>query len=71
MGCAWCCSGFANQRQPNCNCLHPEEVKIRTEPDHATIVFGFEYLKKKKLLTLQVKLNSNMKVKVLGGGQTF
>ena len=26
---------------------------------------------KKKLLTLQVKLNSNMKVKVLGGGQTF
>ena len=27
--------------------------------------------KNKKLLTLQVKLNSNMKVKVLGGGQTF
>ena len=26
---------------------------------------------KKPLLTLQVKLNSNMKVKVLGGGQTF
>ena len=28
-------------------------------------------IKKKTLLTLQVKLNSNMKVKVLGGGQTF
>ena len=26
---------------------------------------------KKKLLTLQVKLNSNMKVKVLGGGKLF
>ena len=26
---------------------------------------------KKPLLTLQVKLNSNMKVKVLGGGKTF
>ena len=70
MGCAWCCSGFANQRQPNCNCLHPEEVKIRTEPDHATIVFGFEYLKKKTSYFTS-KANSNMKVKELGGGQTF